>query len=349
MAEDTAGEQPFSIRSVVLPEDGEIVYYSAASHDGTFIASVLGNGILRVIDAMTLNTVARVGPGAPFGDLPCTCVKWIPHKGDEEYSLVSVSSAAGVFEWKWDGKATIGRTHKVTEEKNEILALDIAVDGKTLLTAGSDRVVRLYDTESFECKHKLTYGVDKDGVTRHAHVNRIFSARFVTPTMVASAGWESPIQLWDLRTLRSERQILGAAANSDCIEPIPNTTCFLVAGGRSAEGKIRVFDGSTTAELEDRSQRLSKPFTLDDNVIQCRLDAPRGQLWCLVTSPPQVVLLSFSTGEVVGRAALPNIPVSLEMHTGLPSTVVVSCHESTILLVSHTQGEQKNSPGERGG
>lgn len=317
-------------------EDDEHVYYFAVSPDGNYAAAVFANGALRVMDPGTLETLARGTPGKAYDDLPCTCVKWFPEIQEEDqkkiYRLVSVSSAGGVLGWTWDG-AQLLLTKKADEKGNEISSVDILTDGDGFITAGKDRILRIYNPETFKISEELKKGFDEHGIPRPTHVSRIFSIRLLTKTLAASAGWESPVQLWDLRTMRSERQVLGTEGSSDCLEPIPQTT-MLVMASTKGDNKLKILDALRGDVLESESKRLSSKLTSSENPSVCRFNPATNNLWCACTSPHKLLVVSFTTGEIKGQMELPSAPLNLMLSTNSREKVYVPCQQGNVVVAS---------------
>lgn len=311
-AEDVEGVNV--VGRVFSMEEGEHVYFLSPSSDKEYVAVVFGNGALRIMDPRTLETLGRVTPGKPYEDLPVTYVKWFPTVTEEDkrqqYKLISVSSAGAIFGWKWDGVEPL-RYKKIEEKGNEISVVDISPTEEHFMTAGKDRIVRLYNASTFSLETELKKGVDDKGLSRPTHVSRVFAARFLTKTLAISAGWESPIQLWDLRTLRSERQILGTSGSTDCIEPIPETNMVLMTSKTGS--KLRLLDVIRAQELERESERLNTQLTSNDNPVISRFSAETRTIWCACAAPNKLIGISFSTGEVIGSLPLPSHPLNLTL------------------------------------
>lgn len=316
-------------------EDEEHAYFLSSSMDNKYVAAVFGNGALRIMEPNTLQLLARSIPGKPYDDLPCTCVRWLPDVIKEgkttTYQLITVSSAGGVLGWQWD-EAELICYKKVEEKGNEIATMDISPDGTLFMTAGRDRIVRLYNAQTFELVSELKKGVDEDGSPRTTHKSRIFSARFVTSTLAASAGWESPLQLWDLRTLRSEREILGAQGSSDSVEPIAKSRLLLFSDGK-ATPKLRVLDPISCSERTEETRIINAHLTSSDHVITSRFSHATSSIWAVCTSPNKLINISITSGEILGKIDLPFPPLNLFIMDLNETAVYVTCHNGRIVRV----------------
>jgi WD40 repeat protein len=295
-----------TVTKVPLKESGEHVFALAFSPDGKFLAATFGNGCLRVFDGETFAPVQRAKLGSGFDDLPSTGVAWRPPTEDSEegsYELVTVSSAGGVFGWNFDvtdeNAIYLDRVWKTIEEGNETAACDYSPDGKLIATAGSDRIIRTYDPSmKGKLVAKLEKGRDDAGHTRPAHTNRIFSVKFATQHLILTGGWEAPIQVWDIRTGYSERQIGGPQISSDGIETTPGAQTMMTASKRDNR-QLQVFDFLSGRENPAESEKLSA------NVGKAALSAvrysPEGMIvWTATTKPEVLLCLDSSTGEVKG-------------------------------------------------
>lgn len=325
-----------NLRGIVYSmEDGEHVYFLSPSPDHKYVAAVFGNGALRIMDPFTLELLARSLPGKPYDDLPCTCVRWFPEEEEEEtsksYRLITVSSAGGIFGWKWDGRELL-RFKKLEEKGNEISSVDISPKGETFLTCGKDRIVRLYNSETFQLIGELKKGINDDGSPRTTHTSRVFSARFITATLAASAGWESPLQLWDLRTLRSEREIVGTQSSSDCVEPIAHS-CLLLFTDTKSPPKLRILDPITRSERQEETKIINENLTASENPLVSRFCQSTSSIWCTCSSPNKVINILMSTGTIVGEIALPATPLNLTVDDYSGMMIYVSCQDGQIVVV----------------
>lgn len=349
MDSETIQGESLTCSLITVNEDEEHIHHSSVSGDGLFLASVFGNGVLRVLDASTMEPIARLGPGAPYMDLPATGVQWFPTPSDchaesgtisptPQYKLITVSSAGGVFGWTFDGKA-LHRFAIADEQGNEIATVDISRDGKTFVTAGSDRTIRSYSSADFCCIAKMTQGVNEEGKMRAAHSNRVLSVRYITPTLLVSCGWESPVQLWDTRTGRAFGQISGVQACSDCVEPFNKTTGMFLLTSRNSSPDTPpiliargVHDGVLAHESKTLCAQLVK---LGHRLIVSRIDHRNGHVWCLSLAPHAVTVVAIASGDVVATILLPAIPMNMCL-SGLPSPgydAFVSCQGGALVAL----------------
>ncbi|EPY36749.1 hypothetical protein STCU_00426 [Strigomonas culicis] len=197
------------------------------------------------------------------------------------------------------------------------------------LTAGSDRIIRMYN-KAFELEHKFERGVTDNGMWRPSHVNRIFSVRYISPTLIASAGWESPIQLWNTKTGRSEQQLFGSKAGSDCLEPIRDTCMILVSSAQEGH-QLQVYDCVSVHELVKESERLSAHIPKHEQIIVSRLDSSANRVWAI--SSQTLFVISFATGDVLKRAALPAVAISIELDPTRTDRAIVCCQKGIVLVV----------------
>jgi WD40 repeat protein len=313
-----------------LVETEEHIQFCAYSHDAKRVACALSSGALRILDAITFESLSRGAPGKDFVDVPATCVRWAPAGSQLDWQLVSSSCAGGVMLWALDpGDNSLKRGVIANEDGNEVMAVDVSPSGKAIISAGSDRVVRLYNAE-LQLLSKLVNGVNPDGSSRSTHTNRIFSVRFLADFLAVSAGWESPVQVWDLRSRCANRQVTGVQGSSDCLEPVTGTHLVLVASPKTVD-TLQLFDSVTARVMEANSATTCAQLQSEERVLVCRFCADTGHVWCLAVSPPALIVLALSSGHVVARTALPAPPLSMTQHG---SGVVVGCKNGIVLEVT---------------
>ncbi|CUF10887.1 WD40 repeat-containing protein, putative [Bodo saltans] len=322
---------PYVVSKITFPELGEHCYAVKVSPCGKFVACTFGNGVVRILDANTYEPLQRNKLGSPYDDLPSTCVKWGARTESGEYTLVSTSAAGVVFGWVWDGSSFAERVFRLPEDKNDTAALDFSPDGKHFVTGGSDRSIRVYSFDEKKVSQVMVKGVDAEGHSRVAHNNRIFSVRYVSPTAVVSGGWESPVQVWDLRTGRSERQVSGSQIGADSIEPIVGTTRFITASNRSTQ-QIQVFDYVTCREIEEDSLRLTAACgkTQLSGVRYC---AHTKSIWVICLKPHTVMQVDYASGKVLGIVECKVPVMGLDVSDHHPGKVFIACMNEAVIVV----------------
>ena len=321
-------------KAVGLRESNEHCYASRYSPDGNWIATTWGNGVLRVLDAKTLETAARVKLSSD--DTPATGVKWRPLETNFSESQeaepgvyeLAVASTAGVcFGYALDATQSspyLDKLWKCPEDKNETGCLDYSPDGKWLCTAGSDHVVRLYDPKDRRCVQILSQGTDNEGHVRPAHTNRIFSLAWCNEQFFLSGGWECPVQLWDIRSGKSERQFSGPTVSADSIEPMWGSQRVIIGSGRNTK-QISVFDFMTGREIVEEGAKYSK--AIGTSVLsQVRFSPHKNIIWGMAQKPDALLCIDARTGALKGavKEGLPNI-LSLDVDKGEGSMTVGRC------------------------
>eukprot|EP01062_Namystynia_karyoxenos_P060051 TRINITY_DN51532_c0_g1_i1.p1 TRINITY_DN51532_c0_g1~~TRINITY_DN51532_c0_g1_i1.p1 ORF type:complete len:369 (+),score=94.43 TRINITY_DN51532_c0_g1_i1:98-1204(+) len=281
-------------------EQQETVFCVRFSHDGKYLACTFGNGALRLLDVQNWQTVQRVKPLAhnPEG-LAMTCVRWRPHCPRKSYDLVTSCSSGAAIMWTWDQddpKAELDCQHTILEAGNETMCCDYSQDGNMIATGGKDHCVRIYDTLSTKLSKELKHGVDDRGYVREAHPSRIFCTRFVGPHTLVSAGWQTACQVWDLRTGKSERQLMGSHVCGDSVEVNFNTSNIIVASYRNHD-QLKVYDYLSGRECtpDGLSRNLGETM-----LYSTRLCQDQTTLWCCGGKPNGIFQLDIRNGELLG-------------------------------------------------
>ena len=277
---------------------------------------------------------ARGLMGNPFDGLPSTSVRWGRHAcGENGYLLANTSSVGGTLSWMWGaGHDFLERHMRHPEEKNDTAALEFSLDGKHLYSAGSDKNIRVYDVETKQLVHVLNKGVGEDGSLRNAHANRIFSLKFVSPTSFISGGWQSPIQIWDVRTGKAERQVSGAHPSSDCLEPVLGTTRFLCCSGRPND-QIQVFDLVAAREIPEESAKINKACG-GSQIVSISLRPETGTLWAAAIKPNSEVLqIDARTGELKDKVPCKQQLMKLVTSPHMPKRCIAGAMNETTYVI----------------
>jgi WD40 repeat protein len=327
---------------------GEAIYSCRYNSTGTLFAASFGNGVVHVADAAKGKSLERSKLGQGLDELPATSVKWRPltaemleeQDPDEDFvrhQLAVASSAGGVVFFDLEESRsgaenpTLIRGPRALEEGNETACIDYNHDSTLLAAVGSDRNVRIYDAETRKLKDTWSRGFDEGGHARPAHTNRIYCAKWVTPSTLITGGWENPLQVWDARSGRAERQLGGPQVSSDSIELMPGMQ-QIVVGSQRNNRQIQVIDFVSGREQTAESERLSAG--LDRAMCtSVRFSKERMVLWALATKPDQLMCIDYLTGDVIAKVDAPGVLFSADVHPTIPGRLLVSGQKETIWTV----------------
>ena len=333
-----------------IKEAGEHCYGIKYSHDGAYFAATFGNGAVRIFDAKNYAQLQRAKLGGKCDDVPATGVKWRDiQEGAEDgvYEVSVTSTGGGCFGFCFDvsdpSGAFLDKLWKCPEENNETNCCDYSPDGKWLATAGSDRQVRIYDPVKKKLVNTLSLGHDDSGHSRPAHTNRIFSCAWSTPNFFLTGGWECPVQIWDIRTGKAERQLSGPAVSADSIEVMATTQHVMIGSNRNNK-QITVFDYMTGREIVAESEKYSAGFG-KATLGQIRYDPSVGGIWAVAQKPEALIYMDIASGEVKGMmdgvGTLLAIDTNYKNH---PGRVIVGGFKEGVWSVELGAGEDEEEP-----
>ena len=211
-----------------------------------------------------------------------TCVRFSPATlaGSEqgEYIAATTVSNGTVHLWSIDGEKRKSHTlGAALEEGNETLVATFSPSGAKLVTAGSDKTVRVYDvngttaspaqsstqaspshsqvvpTEEPESPtspikppaplvltRSFVCGIDNHGQDTLGPNNRIFAAHFYDENIFLVGGWETPVLLYDARSPKDAQGVFkGPHVSGNAIDTKDN---LIVVGSDRQSDQIQVFD-----------------------------------------------------------------------------------------------------------
>ncbi|XP_039189816.1 uncharacterized protein LOC120303927 isoform X3 [Crotalus tigris] len=203
-------------RRVPLGREAHGVYSLCFGASGAQLAAGFGDGAVQLVDAGT----GAPGPCLRPGRRPRHAVTALGfHRAKP--GLLLAAGADGVVVL-YDLSAG-GAAASLSEEENEIHALDFCRDGSAFATAGKDRHIRLYDSQTHQLVHVVRapdFMAGDEFTPFSGHSRRIFALRF-HPTelhLFLTGGWDNSVkgehiltaswvphnalQLWDLRMSR---------------------------------------------------------------------------------------------------------------------------------------------------
>lgn len=231
---------------LIYEDDDAEVFCVRFSPDDRLLASGCGDGVVRVFhvdDGRLAYTLEREGD---VTRLPITCLRWRPSSAGSTQNVLLAANADGtVCHWHVTSRKIM---HTITEADNQVYALDYAPDGASFATAGKDYAVRVYDENTRQETAKLASGWI--GAPSAGHSNRIFSLKFVPdePNLLASAGWDNTIQLWDLRQGSPVSSMFGPHVCGDAIDISGHE---LVSGSWRPTKQLQIWDVRKCELLHD--------------------------------------------------------------------------------------------------
>ena len=127
--------------------------------------------------------------------------------------VISVNANGSLQHWH----TTSGKLlHTIRDEFNTLLTVDYNPDGSQFVTAGSDKIVRVYDEQT----RGLVVELEGGGSGEPGHSNRVFCVKFDQddPNLIVSGSWDNNIKVWDIRQPSPIRSIYGPYICGDAVD-----------------------------------------------------------------------------------------------------------------------------------
>lgn len=202
--------------SAVYDDDDTEVFCVRFSPDDAMLAVGCADGVVRVFNADCGKLLYVLQREASRAQLPTTCIRFRPvTETSKTRNVLLVGNADGTVQhWHITSRKCM---HTITEENNQIYALDYRPDATQFATGGKDFAVRIYDEGSKSLVATLCGGYGKPGP---GHSNRVFALKFHPEHehMLISAGWDNTVQLWDLRNEGTLLSLYGPHVCGDSID-----------------------------------------------------------------------------------------------------------------------------------
>ncbi|PRP86887.1 hypothetical protein PROFUN_03635 [Planoprotostelium fungivorum] len=225
--------------TALLPKDAD-VFSLRWSPDQKLLACGCADGQIRVYGSSGRVSYTL---GLSSISLPTTCVRFRPSSPNHKTKniLIAANSDGTLRHWHVTSEKCV---HTITEEDNQIYAVDYRHDAERFSTAGKDFKIRLYDEQTKQRIATLTGGT---GDSTAGHANRVFSLKF-SPSddnIIVSGGWDNTVQIWDIRTNHSIRSIFGPHICGDAVDVWNN---LVLTGSWRANKPLQLWD-FTSGEL----------------------------------------------------------------------------------------------------
>ncbi|KAJ7327302.1 hypothetical protein JRQ81_017061 [Phrynocephalus forsythii] len=311
-------------RAPLSRHDASGIFSLAFAPGGCLLAAGFGNGAVQVADAATGAPGASFLSSSSSSSFPgrrarqaATAVAF--HRAEPAGLLLLLAAGA-------DGAVTaydlLGRrpVASLTEEENEIHALDFCRDGTAFATAGKDRHVRLYDGHTLRLLQVIEapdfFMAGDDFTPLSGHSRRIFALRF-HPTelhLFLTGGWDNSVKVWDKRVPKGARSVIGGP--HICGPGIDVKGDLVLTGSWVPRNALQLWDLRTSRLWQNlpfpgsRTQGeflYSAQFCAEDMVLA------GGSGTCGAT------ILHTGTGQTVGEIPLkPNKPVHVVAAAAAP-------------------------------
>ncbi|MGC1377647.1 MAG: WD40 repeat domain-containing protein, partial [Anaerolineales bacterium] len=187
--------------------------------------------------------------------------------------------------YAWDtktGKLAEDKSFVIPGDTGTIYALAASPDGKLLASAGTDRIIRIWNLEARTNNMMPIPG----------HVDWVYDLTFTSDSQtLISVGADHTIRLWDTQYGRSQMVLNGA---NDVVNGVAVSPDGRSLASASNDGLVRTWDISLTGSYEVWTRELG------DHVHDVRV-SPDGKLVAAAVINGDVDLLNTATGQVVKK------------------------------------------------
>ena len=235
---------------LIYEDDDAEVFSVRFSPDDKLLAAGCGDSVVRIFHGDDGRLAYNLEREGSHSRLPTTCLRWKPAAGGGTKNVLLAANADGtICHWHVTSRKCL---HTISEENNQVYALDYTPDGSQFATAGKDFAVRVYDEATKSEVSKLASGWL--GAPSAGHSNRIFSLKFVPqePQLLLSAGWDNTIQIWDLRTNQPTGSMYGPHVCGDSIDAAGHE---VVSGSWRPTKQLQIWDRRNPEQPIDVSFR----------------------------------------------------------------------------------------------
>jgi WD40 repeat protein len=233
------------VPKITISDNTSEVFCVKFSTDGKYLAAGCGDGAIRVFSTTQGKLTYNLQGGSNVA-LPTTALQFRPVTPTSRTKnvLLAANAAGAVQHWHMTSGKCLHSLDEDDKEGNQVYALDYNDEGSQFVTAGKDKVIRIWDeaTKSLVCS--LAGGIGYSSKATPGHSNRVFSTKFKPgdENMVISGGWDNTVQIWDLRVGHSVRSIFGPHICGDSLDVQGNE---IVTGSWRQNDQLQTWDFGT--------------------------------------------------------------------------------------------------------
>mmetsp|Transcript_3180 Transcript_3180/g.4697 ORF Transcript_3180/g.4697 Transcript_3180/m.4697 type:complete len:333 (+) Transcript_3180:89-1087(+) len=268
------------------------------SPDNESILVGCGDGHLKVFDAhdgrnmYTWNTAGKSGI-----KLPVTSIKFRPFTKTRKNIVLVAGSGGLVQHWH----ITSGRClNTISEENNQVYAVDYRSDGKFFATTGKDTCVRVYDEATKSLVVKMQGGI---GNKTAGHANRVFTLKFhpTDPNVLVSGGWDNTVQIWDKRQDTAVRRIFGPKLCGESLD-IDKKGVILTGSWRN-KNQLQLWDYGTGKLIEDISLPVDPQTQQHTSIYSATFNSTANLIAIGGSGTNDAKVIDRHTGKIIGSTA----------------------------------------------
>jgi WD40 repeat protein len=201
------------------------VYSLQFSHDTDLLAVGYGNGAIEVFNSSTGERVSCLRKSR-HGGMPIMSLRFNPIEKD---ILMAAGSEGIVLACKVEDQSCTDlikepwtpKTHDLDKNNNQINAMDFSQEGMRFATAGVDRSIRIYDTNTAQLVRMYeAYNPKQPEVMTEilGHGQRIFALKYhpEQEEIFVTGGWDKCIKVWDARSKDGVKRTMGGTYPNIC-------------------------------------------------------------------------------------------------------------------------------------
>ncbi|OHT12956.1 hypothetical protein TRFO_17013 [Tritrichomonas foetus] len=256
--------------------------------DGNFVAYSNQPGVLSIVSTYFGEEKNRFTQN--LTTFPLTSCHFHPSEPD---FVLTTSKDGFIFLYNYEsGECPLLTRHL----GSNLLAMCIDCLGETFAIACADGSIRLYDIENMTRTKALVKMTQRVATSQ---VNNIYSVVFhpEDSNIIATAGWNDRVFIWDIRSGNPERYIAGPHIRGDGVDF--RNDCIVTASAREKK-QIEVFDygtGKKVREIMWDVNRANGSCTVNTlKIARNGLDLIVGGI-----GSPYAQIFEFTSGRIIGQ------------------------------------------------
>lgn len=228
---------------------------------GDQLALGTSNGYVQLYNS-SFEQVRNLNCQSGAEKMPITSVRFRPELVDTSRKpvLLATTCDGGVVHWNLAN----GKSLSTIRLRNEqIYSADFNSDGTNYILGCKEGKIKLFDEANFTQIGEFSHSMQGEA----EGAQRVFCLKWFSENLFLSAGWDNKITIWDVRTTKYVREIIGPHVCGDSVDVRDN---YLISGSYHIREQLQVWSLESGANIHTLTMEFGGKKCMPYSVQFCR-------------------------------------------------------------------------------